>query len=671
MSLTTSVEELEGNKVRLHVAIPAADFEQAIDAAFRKLAREVKMPGFRPGKAPRRLLEARMGTEIARDQALRDSLPEYYAEAVVAEDVDVIAPPEIDITAGEEDGDVEFDAVVEIRPVVTVEGHDALRIEIEKPEASEEVVDQQVDSLRDRFADLADSADPLTDGDYAEIDIKGSLDGESVEGLTATDYLYEVGSGIVVPLLDEQLHGKRPGDIVVFDDTLPERFGDRADEEVSFQVLVKDAKKKVLPELTDEWVGEVSEFDTVDALKDDIRTRLDIYARVQASMAVREKIFEAAAELVADDVPDTLVNSEMERRLHDLAHRLEEQGIGMTIPQYLAATGQDQQEFVDNVRVGAIEAVRADLALRAVIAQEEIEATDEELDAEIDQLAERMNEKPAKVRKDLERRGVVEAVRSDIARGKALAFLIEHAEVVDADGEIVDLSLPQPTTTDDDGRNRRGAESVIEPIQNAFYIPNVTEQTARGAETRSVFDRLLKDRIIFLGTPIDDVVSNIVIAQLLHLESEDPDKDISIYINSPGGEITGLFAMYDTMQFIKPDISTICLGQAASAAAVILASGTPGKRYILPHSRVLIHQPHGGASGQAVDIEIQAKEIVRMRDSLDEILAYHTGQEVAKVANDTDRDFIMGANEAKEYGIVDDVITNRDLAAVGVPAGVS
>ena len=212
---------------------------------------------------------------------------------------------------------------------------------------------------------------------------------------------------------------------------------------------------------------------------------------------------------------------------------------------------------------------------------------------------------------------------------------------------------------------------MIEPIHNAFYIPNVTEQTARGAETRSVFDRLLKDRIIFLGTPIDDVVSNIVIAQLLHLESEDPDKDISIYINSPGGEITGLFAMYDTMQFIKPDISTICLGQAASAAAVILASGTPGKRYILPHSRVLIHQPHGGASGQAVDIEIQAKEIVRMRDSLDEILAYHTGQEVAKVANDTDRDFIMGANEAKEYGIVDDVITNRDLAAVGVPAGVS
>ncbi|MFI5046054.1 MAG: ATP-dependent Clp protease proteolytic subunit [Acidimicrobiia bacterium] len=212
---------------------------------------------------------------------------------------------------------------------------------------------------------------------------------------------------------------------------------------------------------------------------------------------------------------------------------------------------------------------------------------------------------------------------------------------------------------------------MSEPIQNAFYIPYVTEQTARGPETRTVFDRLLKDRIIFLGTPIDDVVANIVIAQLLHLESEDPDKDISIYINSPGGEITGLFAIYDTMQFVKCEVSTICLGQAASAAAVILASGTPGKRFVLPHSRVLIHQPHGGASGQAVDIEIQAKEIVRMREALDEILAYHTGQEVDKVSKDTDRDFIMSATEAKDYGIVDEVISNRELASVGVPAGVS
>ncbi len=211
---------------------------------------------------------------------------------------------------------------------------------------------------------------------------------------------------------------------------------------------------------------------------------------------------------------------------------------------------------------------------------------------------------------------------------------------------------------------------MSQPIRN-YLVPTVIEQTNRGERAFDIYSRLLKERIIFLGTPIDDTVSNLMIAQLLHLESEDPDKDISIYINSPGGEITGLFAIYDTMQYIKPDVQTICVGQAASAAAVLLAAGTHGKRYALPHARVLIHQPHGGASGQAVDIEIQAKEIARMRQTLDELLAHHTGQPTDRVRKDTDRDFIMSALEAKEYGMIDEVISNRELASVPVPAGVS
>jgi trigger factor len=445
MAVTTSVEPLEGNKVRLHVAIPAAELERAIDAAFRKLAHEVKLPGFRPGKAPRRLLEARLGTEMARDQALRDSLPEFYAEAVVTESIDVIAPPEIDITAGEDDGDVEFDAVVEIRPEVTLAGHDAMQVEIESPTVPDDAVDAQVDLLRERVADHGESETPLNDGDYAEIDIRGTAGDDAIEGLTATDYLYEVGSGLVVPELDGELHGKRPGDIVKFDAVLPERFGEREGETVSFQVLVKDAKKKVLPEITDEWVTEVSEFETVDALRADIATRLDLYARVQAQLAVREKVLDAAADLVTVEIPDTLVNQEMERRLHDFAHRLEEQmGEGITIPQYLGATGQDQEEFIAKLRETATRAVRSDLALRAVIAQEAVDVADDEVDAEIVQLAERTGEKPERIRKDLERQGLVGAVRSDLARSKALAFLIEHATVVDEDGNPVDLAPPEP-----------------------------------------------------------------------------------------------------------------------------------------------------------------------------------------------------------------------------------
>jgi ATP-dependent Clp protease protease subunit len=211
---------------------------------------------------------------------------------------------------------------------------------------------------------------------------------------------------------------------------------------------------------------------------------------------------------------------------------------------------------------------------------------------------------------------------------------------------------------------------VIQPIRN-YLVPTVIEQTNRGERAFDIYSRLLKERIIFLGTPIDDTVANLMIAQLLHLESEDPVKDISIYVNSPGGEITGLFAIYDTMQYIKPDVQTICVGQAASAAAVLLGAGTHGKRFALPHARILIHQPHGGASGQAVDIEIQAKEIIRMRELLDRLLAHHTGQSVEKVSTDTDRDFIMSADEAKAYGIVDEVISNRELASVAAAAGVS
>jgi ATP-dependent Clp protease protease subunit len=194
-----------------------------------------------------------------------------------------------------------------------------------------------------------------------------------------------------------------------------------------------------------------------------------------------------------------------------------------------------------------------------------------------------------------------------------------------------------------------------------YLVPVVVEQTSRGERSFDIYSRLLKERIVFLGTPIDDAVGNLIMAQLLHLESDDPDKDINLYINSPGGDITALFAIYDTMQYIKPDVSTIVMGQAASAAAVLLLAGTHGKRYALPHSRVLLHQPHGGAQGQAVDIEIQAKEILRYRRLLDELIAKHTGQSIDKVSKDTDRDYILTAEEAVAYGVVDEVITSRKI----------
>ena len=190
-------------------------------------------------------------------------------------------------------------------------------------------------------------------------------------------------------------------------------------------------------------------------------------------------------------------------------------------------------------------------------------------------------------------------------------------------------------------------------------IPMVVEQTGRGERAYDIYSRLLKDRIIFIGSPVDDLVANLVVAQLLFLEADDPDKDINLYVNSPGGSVTAGLAIYDALQYIKPDIATICVGQAASLGAVLLAAGTKGKRFALPHSRILIHQPMGGFQGQATDIDIQAREILRMKEELNRILQKHTGQVLERIQQDTDRDFFMTPEQAKEYGIIDEIITRK------------
>ena len=199
----------------------------------------------------------------------------------------------------------------------------------------------------------------------------------------------------------------------------------------------------------------------------------------------------------------------------------------------------------------------------------------------------------------------------------------------------------------------------MKPISNDYLIPMVIEQTNRGERSFDIYSRLLKERIIFLGTGIDDNIANVIMAQLIHLEAEDPEKDIQIYINSPGGVVTAALAIYDTMQFIKSKVSTICIGQAASAAAVLLLAGEKGKRFILPNARVLLHQPSGGFEGTAMDIEIHTKEMLRVRDSLNRIISEHTGQEIKKVSRDTERDFILTAEQAKEYGIIDEIIYKK------------
>ena len=436
------VEPLEGNKVKLSVEVDEQEFEKALDAAFRKMAHDVRVPGFRPGKAPRRVLEARIGADVARREALQQSLPDFYAQAVLENDVEPIAPPEIDITAGEEAGPIAFDAVVEVMPVVTVPGYEGLRVTVPAVAPTDEEIAAQVERLRQQHGELTAVGRPAKDGDHVTIDLKGYRHDQPVEGLNAEDFMYEVGTGSVLPQLDEELRGTKVGDILKFNATV----GDG--EEATIQILVKDVKEKVLPDVTDEWAGEASEFETVAELEADIRNRLSLIKRMQAQFALRNNVVESLVELVADDMPESLIGAEMERRLHNLAHRLASQQV--TMAQYIEASGTTQEAVIEELRTEATAAVKADVALRAVAEAEAIEVTEEDLDNEVARLAERMGEKPDKVRKQLDRADQMPAVRSELRNSKALEWLVEHAEVVDEEGTPIDRADLMPDNQEEE-----------------------------------------------------------------------------------------------------------------------------------------------------------------------------------------------------------------------------
>ncbi len=434
--MKTTVEPQEDNHVKMLVEIEEAEFDRSLDAAFRKIAHEVRIPGFRPGKVPRRILEARVGLDYARQTALQDSLPEYYVRALAESNVDAISSPQLNITSGAESGPVAFEAVVEVRPTIRVPGYDGLQITIPSPIASDEEIDGQVERMRNSFANLTIVDRQAHPGDHVSIDVNGTVDGEEVPGLTASDYLYEVGSAGVVPELDTNLIGASAGETLTFDAAIPNsEEGGRID----FTVVVKAVNEKVLPDADDEWAASASEFTTLAELRADIAKRSNLVKRVQATMAVREETAKALVELVDVEAPEALVNEEIQRELQNFAQRLSEQGA--TIDMYLQATGQSIDDLTGPLREGAVQSVKADLALRSVVAAESIEVTPEEVDTEIGRLATRFNMKPKVARRNLENNFQMPILMADIRKAKALTWLSEHATIVDADGKVIDRAL--------------------------------------------------------------------------------------------------------------------------------------------------------------------------------------------------------------------------------------
>lgn len=441
--MKSTVEPVEGNKVKVIVQVDESEFEPSVAAAWREIAKEVRLPGFRPGKAPRKLLEKQFGSDYARGEALNKAVPEFYSRAVIEQDVDVIAAPELDITEGQETGDITFEAVVETRPEVQVAGYDGLRIEVPAPQASDEEIDEQIDRLRAQYGELTEVDRAAADTDYVTVDISGTQDGEEVDGLTADDYLYLVGSGMIATEFDEHLTGASAGDDIEFQADHPDPEQDKVD----FKVAVKNVKERVLPELTDEWVADATEFDSVQELREDTRERLSATRETETRVAVRTNIGVELAKLVDIDAPEALVSSEMQARLQNLAMQLQSRGI--RLEDYLQITGREPEAFTEELKEASEEAVKVDLALRAVVESEQLQATDEEVDEEIEMLIGDAEITLEAAREELQSGGQMSAVRSDVSKRKALEWLVEHSEVVDTDGAAIEpglLALPDDET---------------------------------------------------------------------------------------------------------------------------------------------------------------------------------------------------------------------------------
>ena len=427
-------EVLEENKVRIAVEVDEDEVEAAVSSAAKTLAREVRIPGFRPGRAPRQVVEARIGgAKALRDEAMRELLPDYYARAVSATEVEPISAPELNVTKGEEAGPVEFDAVVEVRPQIRISGYDAMRVTIPSPNATDDEVDNLLDQLRETDAVLTDVSRPIATGDHVTMDVTGR-DEDGAEVVSVPDYDYVVGQGSIVDTADDQLSGMRAGETLEVTGTTV------GGTQMSYTLVLKEVRERVLPELTDEWVEENSEFSTAQELRDAYLERIRTYKLAQARRAMRDAALGELAAQVADaDVPETLAESEARERFQQFQHNLESEGA--TLEKFFQITHQTPDDLVAMMRAEALRAVKIDLALRAIALDEQLEATPEAVDAELARLAADSGRTPAVLREELDRGGRLGALRAATTKKLAADWVLERVSYVDETGSEIDRAL--------------------------------------------------------------------------------------------------------------------------------------------------------------------------------------------------------------------------------------
>jgi trigger factor len=428
----TSIERIDETTVKLSVHVDEVEFDRFVDGAFRKIAREVRIPGFRPGKAPRRVLEAQMGLAAARAQAREDAVPSTLAAAVREHDLDIVATPAVKVTSPDEGDHVAYDATCELRPVVTVEGYDTLRVTLTSLEVPDEDVEHAIEQERRRHGTLRDAARPVARGDQVTLTLRGARDGVALPGLDVTDWLYEVGRGWVAEGLDDRLVGVETGAHLEFS-AKPSGMDDPAD----FSVTVTRVQEMELPELTDAWVDEhLAEFDSVETWRASLRERLAEGRLAQARREVVERTTSALAALVGIEAPESMVASDLRARIEHTARQFEAQGI--PIERWLAISGQTSEQFVEALREQSSLAVKVDLALRAVVVAEDIQVTQQQLDEQYERIATQVERSASVVKRQYEAGDAVTDLRVQMAKSEAIDRLLHKATFVDERGTTLD-----------------------------------------------------------------------------------------------------------------------------------------------------------------------------------------------------------------------------------------
>ena len=480
------METLEGNKVKLYVEVDETEFEHDIDRAFKLIAKEVNLPGFRAGKAPRRVLEARVGIGPAREQALRDAVPQYLAKAVREHEIDLIATPEVEITDGAESGPVEFDATCEVRPTITVPGYGGLRVELPGLTVTDDDLAEARRAELKRGGSLVDVDRPVQTGDFLTLDLAVTRDGEELAGLNTEGWSYEVGQGWVTDDFDDHLLGASTGDVLTFTST-PKGL----DEPADFEVTVTAVQTRVVPELTDDWVADnLGEFDTVEEWNASLRESLAEQKLDAARQGLVRSLNEALAALVEIDVPEPMVDADLNQRVQGTAQQFQAQGVDLG--QWLAATGQDPDQFVESMRGASVEAVKVDLALRAVADTEQLDAEPHDFEAEYARMAMQYQQKAKDIRKAYEQNDAVPELMAQIRKSKSFDWLLHHIDFVDADGAAIDRDTLLGHSHDDDHEHdtadvQAAAAAVIAATDAAARDASATEPTT-DSETDSETD---------------------------------------------------------------------------------------------------------------------------------------------------------------------------------------